>query len=120
MFSSSDNNGTAFICEWEGAFSSNNITDIPIRTTSDERDIVLVLDTSGSMSGTPMEETKKAATKFVNTILEEDASIGIVTYEDSANQLSDFSIDKEYLTGKAANISDGGGTNIESGLAEAK
>ena len=120
VFSSSDNNGTAFICEWEGAFSSNNITDIPIRTTSDERDIVLVLDTSGSMSGTPMEETKKAATKFVNTILEEDASIGIVTYEDSANQLSDFSIDKEYLTGKAANISDGGGTNIESGLAEAK
>lgn len=120
MFSSSDNNGTAFICEWEGAVSFDNITDIPVRTTSDERDIVLVLDTSGSMSGTPIEETKKAATKFVNTILEEDASIGIVTYQDSANQLSDFSIDKEYLTGKVENISDGGGTNIESGLAEAK
>ena len=32
------------------------------------------------MAGTPLDETKKAATKFVKTILEEDASIGIVTY----------------------------------------
>lgn len=92
----------------------------PIRTTSDERDIVLVLDTSGSMSGTPMEETKKAATNFINTILEEDASIGVVNYEDSARQLSDFSIDKSRLTEVVTDISDGGGTNIESGLAEAK
>lgn len=113
--------GGPFICEWgEYQVDPDNQPQEPIRTTSDERDIILVLDTSGSMSGTPMEETKKAATKFVNTILEEDASIGIVTYEDSANRLSDFSIDKEYLTGKVANISDGGGTNIESGLAEAK
>lgn len=113
--------GGPFICEWgEYQVAPDSQPQEPIRTTSDERDIVLVLDTSGSMSGTPMEETKKAATKFVNTILEEDASIGIVTYEDSANRLSDFSVDKEYLTGKVANISDGGGTNIESGLAEAK
>lgn len=109
-----------FLCEWGEYQAPNSQPQEPIRTTSDERDIVLVLDTSGSMSGTPMEETKKAATKFVNTILEEDASIGIVTYEDSANQLSDFSVDKDHLTGKVANISDGGGTNIESGLAEAK
>ena len=109
-----------FLCEWGEYQTLNSQSQEPVRTTSDERDIVLVLDTSGSMSGTPIEETKKAATKFVNTILEEDASIGIVTYEDSANQLSDFSIDKGYLTGKVENISDGGGTNIESGLAEAK
>ena len=109
-----------FLCEWGEYQTSNSQAQESVRTTSDERDIVLVLDASGSMSGTPIEETKKAATKFVNTILEEDASIGIVTYEDSANQLSDFSIDKGHLTGKVENISDGGGTNIESGLAEAK
>ena len=113
--------GRAFICEWgEYETASNSQSQEPIRTTSDERDIVLVLDTSGSMSGTPMEETKKAATNFVNTILEEDASIGIVTYEDSAERLSDFSVDKNHLTGIVAGISSGGGTNIESGLAEAK
>ncbi len=113
--------GGSFLCEWgEYQTSSNSHSQEPVRTTSDERDIVLVLDTSGSMSGTPMTETKKAATNFVNTILEEDASIGVVTYEDSAEQLSDFSVDKNHLTGIVADIYDGGGTNIESGLAEAK
>lgn len=112
---------TAFICEW-GEYQStlNAQPQDPVRTTSDERDIVLVLDASGSMSGTPMEETKNAATKFIDTVLEEDASIGIVTYEDSAEQLSDFSVDKNHLTETVADISAGGGTNIESGLAEAK
>ena len=110
-----------FLCEWgEYQTAASGQPQEPIRTTSNERDIVLVLDTSGSMSGTPMEETKKAATNFVNTILEEDASIGIVTYEDSAERLSDFSVDKNHLTGIVAGISDGGGTNIEAGLAEAK
>ena len=115
------NSGRVFICEWgEYQTASNSQSQEPVRSTSNERDIVLVLDTSGSMSGTPMEETKKAATNFVNTILEEDASIGIVTYEDSAERLSDFSVDKNHLTGIVAGISSGGGTNIESGLAEAK
>lgn len=120
VFSSSDSGGTAFICEWEGTFNSDNITNIPVRTTSDERDIVLVLDVSGSMSGTPMNETKKASTKFINTILDENASIGVVTYDNTASMLSDFAVDKTYLTDVITNISDGGGTNIESGLAEAK
>ncbi len=90
------------------------------RTTSDERDIVLVLDVSGSMSGTPMEETKKASSNFISTILKEDASIGIVTYDSSASMPSDFSMDEQSLKTIAENITDGGGTNIESGLIKAK
>ena len=115
------NSGRVFICEWGEYQSAGSVQpQEPVRTTSDERDIVLVLDISGSMSGTPMEETKKAATKFIDTVLEEAASIGIVTYEDSAEPLSDFSVDKNHLTETVADISAGGGTNIESGLAEAK
>lgn len=67
-----------------------------------------------------MEETKKTATNFINTIFKEDASIGVVNYEDSVEQLSDFYVDKNHLTEIVADISDGGETNIESGLAEAK
>lgn len=89
------------------------------RTTSDERDIVLVLDVSGSMAGKPLEETKKASTKFVDTVLKEDASIGIVTYDNSASMVSDFSVDEKSLKTIADNITDGGGTNIESGLVKA-
>lgn len=114
--------GGPFLCEW-GEYTvtpENEPTQEPVRTTSDERDIVLVLDVSGSMSGTPMEETKKASVNFVDTILEEDASIGIVTYDDDAEQLSDFSVDRSHLTEIASDISSGGGTNIEAGLAEAK
>lgn len=114
------NSGTAFICEWgEYTVRESEKQDEPIRTTSDERDIVLVLDVSGSMSGTPMEETKKASVNFIDTILDEDASIGIVTYDNSASMLSDFSVNKSTLTNAVSDIWDGGGTNIEAGLAEA-
>lgn len=116
------NDGTAFICEWgEYTVASGTASaQEPIRTTSDERDIILVLDVSGSMSGTPMTETKKASANFINTILDEDASIGIVTYDNSSYMLSDFSVNKSSLTNAVSNISDGGGTNIEAGLAEAR
>ena len=114
--------GGPFLCEW-GEYtvaSGNEPTQEPVRTTSDERDIVLVLDASGSMSGTPIEETKKASMNFIDTILEEDASIGIVTYDDNAEQLANFSVDKDHLTEIISALSDGGGTNIEAGLTEAQ
>ena len=117
-----DSGGTAFICEW-GEYTTAP-ADSPIqgsvRTTSDERDIVLVLDVSGSMSGTPMAETQKASAKFVNTILDKDASIGVVTYDNSAYVLSDFSVNKDSLISVLSDMYSGGGTNIESGLSEAR
>ncbi len=96
--------------------ASQSVVDQPTRTTSDERDIVLVLDASGSMAGEPLEETKDAATKFVQTILKEDASIGIVTYDDEAFMTSDFSTNESHLVDTIDDIDDGGGTNIEAGL----
>lgn len=113
--------GVPFICEW-GEYivaPGKEPAQESVRTTSDERDIVLVLDVSGSMAGTPMEETKKASTNFVETILEEDASIGIVTYDNAANRATDFSVNKNSLESVVSGIRDGGGTNIESGLMEA-
>ena len=111
-----------FICEW-GEYTPESaekeISSQPKRETSDKRDIVLVLDVSGSMSGTPLEETKKAATKFISTILKEDASIGIVVYDDNAEVLSDFSMDEEKLTGIVSGITDRGSTNIDDGLTKA-
>lgn len=113
--SGTQNGGKAFICEW-GEYTT---AQEPERTTSGERDIVLVLDVSGSMAGSPMEETKKASVKFIDTILDEDASIGIVTYDDSASMQADFSADKAALEATVSGIYDGGSTNIEAGLAEA-
>lgn len=118
-FSLSDEDGkTGYICEW-GEYSVEN-SEIPVTTpthiTSSERDIVLVLDTSGSMSGTPLDETKKAATSFVDTILEEDASIGIVSYDNVAEMKSDFSNSENYLDSVISELRADGSTNMEAGL----
>lgn len=91
----------------------------PERQTSGERDIVLALDVSGSMGGTPIDETKKASNNFINTILQKDASIGCVAYDDSAVMKSDFSIDQEQLKEIVNGLGAGGGTNIEAGLQKA-
>ena len=99
---------------------NNTYTNNGGNTTSSERDIVLVLDTSGSMSGTPLDETKKAATNFVDTILEEDASIGVVNYDNEANMASDFSNSKNSLDSIINDLRTGGGTNIEAGLRSAE
>lgn len=102
-----------FICEW-GDFTPASIPNL-----SSEREIVLVLDTSNSMTGTPIRETKKAAKKFVDTILDEDACIGILTYNDTASKASEFSIDQDDLDQNISNLKSSGNTNIEDGLSEA-
>lgn len=91
----------------------------PLMSSSDERDIALVLDVSGSMSGTPMDETKNASEKFINTILKEDASIGIVTYDNNSMCIADFCMNEGYLTNAIQNVNSGGGTNMEAGLSQA-
>lgn len=105
--------GNAFICEW-GDYSLEQ------HEVSGERNVVLTLDVSGSMSGTPLEETKKASSKFINTVLEQDASIGVVTYDDESYMASDFSTDKASLQSIVSGLYDGGGTNIEAGLRNAQ
>lgn len=97
-------------------FGNIGSTEIPDASTSDERDIVLVLDNSGSMSGTPIEETRKASENFVKTVLQQDASIGIVAFEDEANMLSNFSMDEAQLMSALGNLYANGGTNTLAGL----
>jgi len=88
----------------------------PEMSSSDERDVVLVLDTSGSMGGTPLSETKKAAERFIDTIMNVDASVGIVTYDSSAMKVSDFNKNHTHLRNTLESLNSGGQTNIEAGL----
>ena len=91
-----------------------------VQPYSGERDIALVLDVSSSMEGTPLEETKAASVKFIDTILKESARIGVITYESEANRIADFSTNREALIKEIENVSEGGSTNIEAGLKEAE
>ena len=105
-----------FICEW-GEYTYGFADDI--KEKSAKRDIVLTLDASGSMDGTPMEETKKASEKFVETILGKEANIGVVSYDGTSNIMSPLASNKAYLENTVNGLKAGGGTNIEEGLSEA-
>ena len=99
--------------------ADNGATEWPLMATSDEREVVLVLDASGSMYGEPMEETKKASENFIKTVLKEDASIGIVAYDSDAFKVADFCMNESYLLNTLQSINTGNSTNIEAGLVEA-
>ena len=107
-----------FICEWEGAGESASARK-KSPYASAERDVVLVLDTSGSMSGKPLEETRIAANKFVGAVLENDARVALATYSNDAETKSDFSTNDVLLQNKIDGLDAVGGTNTESGLQEA-
>ncbi len=83
---------------------------------ADERNIVLVLDNSGSMDGEPLAQTKTAANKFIETVLREDAASALVTYSGSAEKRSGFSKKESDLKDEIQEISVDGETNMEAGL----
>ena len=101
---------------YDDFYDKEVLSTLNLKDTSDERDVVLVMDVSGSMSGTKLSETKNAASKFIDTVLATDASISIVTYSNGANIIEDFSKDKTKLNESVNSISANGGTNIEAGL----
>lgn len=94
----------------ESEWSTKNVS------SSNERDVVLTLDVSGSMEGTPLEETKKASSNFINTVLENSANVGIISYDSESTILSPFTINEAYMSKTLQNVESGGGTNIEAGL----
>ncbi len=85
------------------------------------RDVVLVLDRSGSMDGEPMDQTKEAALNFLDTVFEqEEASrVAIVTYDSQSYVNCGLTTNKPELTSCIENIYAGDTTNMYSGLQEA-
>lgn len=99
------------------------IKDISIKKSQEKsRDIVLVLDNSGSMWGTPLNNTKAASCKFVDEILSQSSTtrIAVVTYSSYAETVSDFSNDAATLKTKINSITDMGMTNMYDGMSTAK
>lgn len=85
------------------------------------REVVLVLDVSGSMDGDPITQTKLSAQKFVNTVLDAAPAtrISIVTYSSSAQTIISSSNKKGELVSTINGLRADGGTNIYDGLSKA-
>ncbi len=76
--------------------------------------VVLAIDTSSSMTGMPIERAKEAAISFINSIGPTDP-VAIVTFDNKARLVQDFTTDKSVLTNIITNLGYGGQTALYDG-----
>lgn len=80
-----------------------------------EREVVLVLDESGSMDS-KIDKTREASNKFIDTMVKNDIKVAMVTYAGDSRISSAFSSDSQDLEKRIDRLDANGGTNIEAGL----
>ena len=86
-----------------------------------QRDIVLVLDISGSMRGEPIRVLRESAVKFCEMTFESTSNtrIALITYNASITVRNQFTFSADDLVNTIEKLKDGGGTNINSALLKA-
>jgi hypothetical protein len=98
--------------------------EITARNTEETSDIVLVIDTSGSMRDNGrMDAAKAAARNFVNTLLPEsglsNTRIALVPYASNVGTKVDFTSNRQTLLNAINGLSANGGTFTQAGLHQA-
>lgn len=87
------------------------------------RHVVLLIDTSGSMSGQKIENAKEGATKALNELADEDF-VSIVGFDSGLEVVLPMTrwgdIDQDSAKRDVGNINSGGGTDIYKGLEKAR
>lgn len=78
--------------------------------------VVLLMDTSSSMSGGKLPEVQAAATGFVDRQNLTVNNLAIVEFADNSQVLTNFDADKTELKQAIANLTPSGGTNLSQGL----
>lgn len=94
------------------------ISDFKVESSSeaDTVDIAIVMDSSGSMSGQPLEDAKLAAKSCVNMMTSKNQSMSIVQYNTDAKIVTNETNSKATLLNGIDTIYDGGDTNISAGI----
>ncbi len=93
----------------------SNLEVAPLGESSVPVGVVLVIDTSGSMEGAPMEAAKAAATSFVSQKRPED-SIALVTFADTAVVQTGFTTNATDLTARIEALTADGETAFNDGV----
>ena len=73
--------------------------------------VVLVMDTSGSMAGSPMALTEEAAIRFVDSLLPRDGAI-VISFADGVIAPSPLTADKQALAATLQGLQAGGSTAL--------
>ena len=84
----------------------------------DSGHIALILDTSGSMDGTPIRQARLAAENFVSTMHKEapKVCISLIQFAGNAYALDERSTDQDKLISDIRNLGSGGDTNMYASL----
>ena len=93
---------------------TNNMKIVKVENVTDDSlsfSVVLAIDTSSSMDGQPIERAKEAAISFINIIGPNDP-VAIVTFDNKARLVQDFTTDKTVLTDTINNLRYGGQTAL--------
>lgn len=102
----------------ENGRSVPDVTVEHVRGDATPPDVVLVIDTSGSMRGKPLEDARTAATAFVGS-LGTGARVGLVAFDDGVHVLALPGTDRAALLGEIARLTAKGETSLYDALAEA-
>ena len=78
---------------YEDGYFEQPITVLSLASTSIPLSVALVIDRSGSMSGTPLEDAKNAAKQFVSNMATSDR-VALVSYDDVVQVNQNFTNDK--------------------------
>ncbi len=82
-----------------------------------EADILLVLDTSGSMRDIKLSQMKKDTIDLINTAMNYgNKQVALITFNDDSTILSDFTSDKDKLISEVNKIRENGETNYYNAL----
>ena len=95
----------------------------PVEQVKQKREVILVLDRSGSMAGEKLEQAKAAALQLVES-LEEGEAFNLIIFADTVESFAPAPVIKDAQVMKAARqyirtLGTRGGTNLHDALAEA-
>ena len=93
---------------------------VELRSEKNKRDVLLVVDNSGSMKGIKLTRVKEDATELVDELLsDEDNRVALVTFSSDARIISGFTNNKVEMLEYIDNIGVGGETNYNEGYKKA-
>lgn len=87
----------------------HDVTSAPI--SSDDLEVVLVIDVSGSMRGEPLEAARAAAASFI-ALLPAPVDVAVVAFDETATTVSDLDAPREESLAAVANLEVGGDTAL--------
>ena len=109
--------------KWIGEGKAKIIIDVESirKESSQAKDIIFVLDVSGSMSGDKLNQVKKDTTDLATAVLSNrENRAALITFDSSAERVSSFTNNKAEFLQKVNSLTDKGMTNYKAGFDEAR